>query len=189
MAPESVRRRRTSLREPAPADQDRRIFLPNTTSLRRRRFKFLRRSRLNNMALQRLAPTSATIHRLFNCSRTQRLNHNVKLLRLYLKRSTTIRRQQRQLSKILLSRQIQTLQQTATLHLKGTTSKSKFLGRCRSYKKTRRWLCKRHSPCQTGSCGVVSCLRFPNQKPSGMFSSSILFSCSQPVQCNSCSVM
>nr|AAC97245.1 En/Spm-like transposon protein [Arabidopsis thaliana] len=127
------------------------------------------------MDLQRLHPTSATIHRLCNSSRTQRLNHSIKLLRLYLKRSTTLRRQQRHLSKLLLSREIQTLQQTATRRLKGTTSKRKFLGRCRSYKKTRRWLCNRNSLCQTGSSGVVSCLQFPNLKPSGMFSSSILF--------------
>ena len=57
MAPESVKRRLTSLKEPAVQRlQDLLIFLNNTTSLRRRRFKFLRCSQLKLPSLPRQPP-------------------------------------------------------------------------------------------------------------------------------------
>jgi len=136
----------------------------STTSLWRRRFMFQRRSRLKLVSVQRQPPTYATIHRLYNSSRTPPLHLRVMVLRLDLKRSTSIHRRKSLLSKILSRRKSQL---TATLRLKGTTSKRKFLGRCRSFKKTRRWLYKILCQCQTGSSGLVSCLQFPGQKPSG----------------------
>jgi len=155
------------LREPAVQRRlDLRISLSNTISLRRRRFKFQRRSRLKLLSVQRQPPTYATIHRHYNSSRTPPLNLRVVVLRLDLKRYTSIHRRKSLLSKILSCR-ILTIQLTATLRLKGTTSKRKLLGHCGSFKKTRRWLCKIFSQCQTGSSELVYCLQFLGQKPCG----------------------